>query len=108
MVRDIRAILKRCRSNCKELCDDMKNDLAVFEKLKQKRPDRYYLIKFEDVVTNPENEIKKLFEFLNLPVTTSVRMAFNSHVVTRVTKDLPIAMLPDSNKSQMCFPLSNA
>lgn len=90
LVRDPRASLASrstltwCRTDPKcwsvqHLCNSIENDLSIFDTLKKKHPDRYYLLKYEDLAVNVETETEKLFRFLDLPVSPSVRVFLDTH-----------------------------
>lgn len=66
-------------SNPKHLCDETERNLSLLESLKARHPDRYYLLKYEDLNMDFDLETAKLFDFLDLPVTPSVRVFLHTH-----------------------------
>ena len=90
LVRDPRAIMSSrtnltwCRPDPKcsqvaNLCGTMMKDLNLLDSLKARQPDRYYLLKYEDLSLNLEVETKKLFNFLGLEVSPAVRIFLETH-----------------------------
>ncbi|RDK87327.1 sulfotransferase family protein [Marinirhabdus gelatinilytica] len=49
-----------------------KETASLFEGLKSEFPDRFYLLRYSDLLKNTEGSIKKLFEFLDISVTEEV------------------------------------
>ena len=66
------------------LCREMQEDLPLFQQLKEKYPNQYYFLKFEDLTANVEAEAEKLFNFLGLKVTLPVKVFLHTH--TRAPK----------------------
>lgn len=60
-------------SNIQNLCGSMGNDLDLLETLRARQPERYYLMKYEDFSENTEVETEKLFTFLGIDMSSSVR-----------------------------------
>lgn len=65
--------------NVENLCSAMLDDMEWIEKLKTKNPDRHYLLKFEDLTENVDQQTRKLFDFLNLNVTVPVKVFLSTH-----------------------------
>lgn len=94
MARDPRGIVSS-RSNlswCQEdracgsvdrLCEDMLSDAAHMERSIARHPDRYYLLKFEDLSARVESETEKLFKFLGLQFTIPVKTFLYTHTTGR-------------------------
>lgn len=89
-MRDPRAVMSSrsnlswCRKNasCRNvthLCQTMQRDLTLLESLQAQHPDRYYLVKHEEFSSDVETGTEKLFEFLGLPITASVRVFLETH-----------------------------
>ena len=97
-----RRMFKWCKRNpdcinVQRVCQNVENDLELFERLKEERPDRYYLLKFEDLFVQLEKETRKLFEFIGLPFTSSSRLFLESH--TRETEKKAYSTYRNSNFS---------
>lgn len=73
--------------NVKQLCRDQQSDFALLKKLKARRPDRFYLIRYEDLMGNVASETKKLFNFLGMTVTPSVRVFIDTHTRRPMSDD---------------------
>ncbi|XP_017011770.2 carbohydrate sulfotransferase 5 [Drosophila takahashii] len=56
--------------NCeaKALCNDMVGDYQMVEKLTQSYPQRFSIIRYEDLLLQPEESIKLVFDFFGLPL----------------------------------------
>ncbi|CAL1285283.1 unnamed protein product [Larinioides sclopetarius] len=93
LTRDPRGILSSrwsldwCNgTNCSDsgvLCREMDEDIRIFNELQQEQPSNFIKVRYEDLSTNPENETEKLFSFLNLPFSTSVKKFLKTHTVGR-------------------------
>lgn len=57
----------------------MERDLSNFESLQARNPERYNLVKYEEFASNVEEGTQKLFDFLDIPVTTQVRVFLDTH-----------------------------
>ncbi|KAI9558779.1 hypothetical protein GHT06_015568 [Daphnia sinensis] len=55
------------------LCSEVNEDLEELNRLQNLFPNQLYLLKFEDLSANVETETKKLFQFLNMPFSRSVK-----------------------------------
>lgn len=51
----------------------MEKDLDLLETLRARQPERYYLLKYEDMSLHTELETEKLFTFLGIDMSPSVR-----------------------------------
>jgi hypothetical protein len=56
-----------------------KRSLRMIQKQKKKQPERFFTIRYEDLVNNPEIEVPQLFEFLNISYNDAV-LNFNERV----------------------------
>jgi hypothetical protein len=79
-----RANLTWCRpdpacGDVHHLCSDVQEDVELVKRLQTQFPDRFYLLKFEDLTSNVETETEKLFRFLGLPVTVPVKVFLSTH-----------------------------
>ena len=96
LVRDPRAILnsryfggwKQKLQNYKYVCNHLRNDLKIFSLLPEERllvnsvflyaweysnfHSRYILVKYEDLVENTENVMRKLYRFSKIPFTKRI------------------------------------
>jgi keratan sulfate 6-sulfotransferase 1 len=79
------------------LCAEVKDDVERINQLKKKFPHRVYLLKFEDLAASVEVETKKLFEFLGMPVTDSVKLFLSQHTQSNQTRDNPFSTIRLSN-----------
>lgn len=90
LVRDPRAImasrapLSWCQDDpaCQDvdhLCSNMVRDLNLLESLKTRNPERYYLLNFEEFTKDVFIETDKLFDFLGLTVTPTVKIFLDTH-----------------------------
>ncbi|GFR13384.1 hypothetical protein TNCT_64781 [Trichonephila clavata] len=73
-------------TNCSDsgvLCREMDEDIQIFNELQREQPLNFIKVRYEDLSTNPENETEKLFRFLNLPYSTSVKKFLKTHTVGR-------------------------
>ncbi|GFS58377.1 hypothetical protein NPIL_419911 [Nephila pilipes] len=73
-------------TNCSDsgvLCREMDEDIRIFNDLQKEQPSNFIKVRYEDLSTNPENETEKLFRFLNLPYSTSVKKFLKTHTVGR-------------------------
>jgi hypothetical protein len=61
------------------LCADAQEDAEVMKQLQNQFPDRFYLLKFEDLTSNVETETENLFRFLGLLVTVPVKVFLSTH-----------------------------
>lgn len=79
-----RANLTWCRpdpacGNVHRLCADVQEDVELTNRMKTQFPDRFYLLKFEDLTSNVETETENLFRFLGLAVTVPVKVFLSTH-----------------------------
>ena len=65
----------------KEFCSRESKDVEQISNLAQKFPGRIHLLRFEDLSLETENEVKNLFDFLDLKVTVSVKSFVQSHTL---------------------------
>ena len=97
LVRDPRGILNSrwdpsirwwCKGGCGNpsvLCHEMEQDVKEFHQLHSQDPDRFTLIRYEDLALNPEKEAVSLFQRLSVPFSyKSLREFLSSH--TSVTQ----------------------
>lgn len=85
--------------NAEHLCRDMEEDLSRLETLRAKRPDRYYLLKYEEFNANLEVETKRLFDFLGLEVSAPVRVFLDTHTLKTEAEWDPHSIHRDSKKA---------
>ena len=71
------------------LCAEVKDDLERMNQFQNQFPHRFYLIKFEDLAASVEDETEKLFNFLGMPVTDSVKLFLSQHTHSNETRDNP-------------------
>ena len=57
-----------------KLCSKIENDLEVHEKLAVLYPNNFMLLRYEDLVENTEESLKKIYGLLDLQIPDSVRM----------------------------------
>lgn len=69
------------------LCHEMSEDIKIFKELQKENPSDFIKMRYEDISLNPEAESRKLFNFLNLPFSTSVQRFLKTHTVGRRTDD---------------------
>ena len=79
------------------LCADVKEDTELMKQLQTQFPDRFYLLKFEDLTSNVETETENLFRFLRLPVTVPVKVFLSTH--TGSSPSATINKLADRRKN---------
>jgi hypothetical protein len=79
------------------LCGEVKDDLERISQLQSQFPDRFYLIKFEDLAASVELETEKLYKFLGMPVTDSVKFFLSKHTQSNETRDNPFSTIRHSN-----------
>ncbi|XP_063592134.1 carbohydrate sulfotransferase 1-like [Penaeus indicus] len=83
LVRDARAAIASRRgfppgyfyeaeTNASLACARYRQDLAAVPTILQRYPDRYLLVRYEDLVLQPEREVRRLYKFAGLPFTASV------------------------------------
>lgn len=92
LTRDPRGILSSrwsldwCNgTNCSDsgvLCREMDEDLAIFDDLQRKQPSNFIKVRYEDLSLNPDSETQKLFGFLQLPFSPSVKKFLKTHTVS--------------------------
>ncbi|GIY68668.1 hypothetical protein CDAR_559961 [Caerostris darwini] len=73
-------------TNCSDagvLCKEMDEDIRIFEDLQKENPSNFIKVRYEDLSLNPLNETEKLFRFLKLPFSTSVKKFLKTHTVGR-------------------------
>jgi hypothetical protein len=83
------------------LCSDVKDDLERIGQLKNVFPNRFYLLKFEDFVASVELETEKLFSFLEMPFTDSVKLFLSQHSHSNETRDNPSSTIRHSSTVAM-------
>ncbi|KAF2361577.1 Sulfotransferase domain [Trinorchestia longiramus] len=75
--------LEWCRAPvCRDpnvVCDHLFFDLKCSESLQAKYPDRFLLVRYEDLGTQPEAMTSLILEFVGLPSTTSVKNFIAEH-----------------------------
>jgi hypothetical protein len=79
------------------LCAEVKDDLERISQFQNQFPDRFYLLKFEDFAASVEVETEKLFSFLGMPVTDSVKVFLSRHTHSNETRDNPFSTIRHSN-----------
>lgn len=79
------------------LCNEVRSDLEEVSRLQSLFPDRLYLLKFEDLAANVEIETEKLFQFLGMPVSSSVKVFLSQHTQSNQTRDNPFSTIRHSN-----------
>jgi hypothetical protein len=76
---------------------DVQEDAELMKQLQTQFPDRFYLLKFEDLTLNVETETENLFRFLGLPVTEPVKVFLSTH--TESSSSAKINKLVDRRKN---------
>jgi hypothetical protein len=61
------------------LCSEMREDLKFFELLKARQPDKFFLVRYEDIALNPRTQSLELFHDLELPFSPSVTRFLRTH-----------------------------
>lgn len=91
LVRDPRAVMSSRYSSvswCTDkpdcsspevLCSDMQGDLKVATALEKLYPDRFIKVKYEDIASNPHDEIQHLMEFLGMEYSPSMATYVEQH-----------------------------
>jgi keratan sulfate 6-sulfotransferase 1 len=79
------------------LCAEVKDDLERISRFQHQFPDRFYLLKFEDFAASVEVETEKLFSFLGMPVTDSVKLFLSRHTHSNETRGNPFSTIRHSN-----------
>ncbi|XP_075679019.1 carbohydrate sulfotransferase 1-like [Dermatophagoides pteronyssinus] len=89
LVRDPRGIYNSRKSmewcnqdQCKNLtniCNDMREDLNDYDRLKSKLNNNLLLIRYEDISANPFNETRKLFHDINLEFSQYIQRFLRTH-----------------------------
>lgn len=66
--RDVVAshIKRNFKRSTQDICSAWMNYLTCFEKFRSKKPGKTYIVKYEDLVTNPNDSIKSIFEKIPL------------------------------------------
>lgn len=101
-VMSSRANLTWCKpdpacNNVSRLCSEVQEDLMWVDKLKSQSPDQFYVMKFEDLAANVQLETEKMFGFLEMPVSETVKVFLNIHTQSGKTKDDPFSTIRESN-----------
>ena len=68
-------------SQVSNLCSDVDRDSERMQQLSRQWPDRFYLLRFEDLSLNVKKETEKLFQFLQMPVSLTVKVFLNTHTL---------------------------
>lgn len=68
-------------SQVSNLCRDLDQDSERMQQLSHRWPDRFYLLRFEDLSLNVKKETEKLFRFLEIPVSMTVKVFLNTHTL---------------------------
>ncbi|CAL4063000.1 unnamed protein product [Meganyctiphanes norvegica] len=99
LVRDPRAIMSSRYSSvswCSDstdcsspevMCGDMQGDLKVATALKHLYPDRFIMMKYEDLATEPQTEIQNLMNFLGMEYSSDIARYVKEH--TEKDEDSP-------------------
>lgn len=61
------------------LCSDLQGDLKVATALKQLYPDRFIMIKYEELATDPHTQIQNLMEFLGMEYSPNIARYIEEH-----------------------------
>ncbi|XP_042240730.1 carbohydrate sulfotransferase 3-like isoform X2 [Homarus americanus] len=61
------------------LCSDLQADLKVATALRHLYPQRFTMIKYEDIATDPQPEIHRLMDFLGLEYSTDIARYVEEH-----------------------------
>lgn len=69
----------RLCGNLKQFCKDTLDDYDEMEKLRIQDPRHHYTMKFEELSVDVNLAVKKLFAFLEMPVTNSVQTFLKAH-----------------------------
>jgi len=96
LLRDPRAIynsrqyLFNCASNerCGDpryICENLRDDVNAIEDFKNQYPDRYLLLRYEDLATEPYSKMSEILEYLDLKNSSSVLQYLDTH--THVQND---------------------
>lgn len=76
-------------SSIPSICQEMRQDLADFDRLKTLMGDNLILVKYEDISLNPVSMSKMLFEVLQLDYSASISRFLTSHTKSRHRPDQP-------------------
>lgn len=63
------------------LCRDLDDDTEKMQQLSHRWPQRFHLLRFEDLSLNVEKETEKLFKFLEMSVSLTVKVFLNTHTL---------------------------
>lgn len=61
------------------LCSDLQDDLKVATALRQLYPDRFIMVKFEDVAMDPQAQVRSLMSFLGMEFTAGTARFMQEH-----------------------------
>ena len=98
LVRDPRAIMSSryssvswCSSSpdCSSpeaLCNDMQGDLKVAAAFKKLYPQRFTMVKYEDLATDPEVKIQELMDFLGMEYSEEISKYVKEHTQTDLNR----------------------
>lgn len=82
-IMNSRKVLDWCNeTSCmdsKELCKEMQNDLAIYQKMRQEHPKSFVQVRYEDLALNSSAEVRALYKALGLPFTSVVQRYIQSH-----------------------------
>lgn len=77
------SVSQQC-SNISSICSEMQSDLKSYNKLKSLYPNKLTMLRYEDLVTNPFEESRSLFSFLNMDFSYSVKRFLKTHTNSQV------------------------
>ncbi|CAL4137239.1 unnamed protein product, partial [Meganyctiphanes norvegica] len=84
-----RSKLSWCKSDAcsypETVCKDLLTDLSLSTQVKEKFPDRYLLVRYEDVGVEPELMAREIFKFLGLTYHKSVKSFIHDHTSLNTT-----------------------
>ncbi|OTF83816.1 carbohydrate sulfotransferase 3-like protein [Euroglyphus maynei] len=89
LVRDPRGIYNSRKSmewcntdqcqNLTNICNDIREDLNDFDRLKSILNNRLLLVRYEDISANPLNETRKLFDTINIEFSQYIQRFLRTH-----------------------------
>ena len=84
--------------DAKKLCQRIHDDVRHRKYLQEKYPNNFLVMKYEDLAVNPNYEMKRVYDFIDMPVLVNVRRWYAENMHSKYG-DIGITERADSNKT---------
>ena len=79
MYSSVKALYNKSKTGWRTLCDEMLDDVKQFAKIKSIMPNKFFFLRYEDLVLDIQNESRKLMKNLGLKYSKTLDKYIKTH-----------------------------